>query len=51
MVSQIRDVLQSYADLGGTVRMEMFEGPGHGPHIDAADRWAQVYFEFLESAK
>jgi pimeloyl-ACP methyl ester carboxylesterase len=51
MVTQIRDVLQSYADRGGTVRMEMFEGSGHGPHIDAADRWAQMFFEFLESVE
>jgi pimeloyl-ACP methyl ester carboxylesterase len=51
MVTQIRDVLQSYADRGGTVRMEMFEGSGHGPFIDAADRWAALFFEFLQSVE
>lgn len=47
MVSQIRDVLDTYADRGGDVTMEMFDGSGHGPHIDAADRWAEVFFAFI----
>ncbi len=51
MVTQIGDVLERYATKGGTVRAEKFEGSGHGPFIDAAERWSQVFFEFLESAK
>ena len=49
MVSQIRNVLDEYANRGGRVVAEMFDGSGHGPHIDAADRWARVWFEFLDS--
>jgi len=49
MVSQIRDVLERYAANGGRVEMETLEGSGHGPHIDAAERWSQIFFAFLES--
>lgn len=49
MVSQIRDVLRRYAEAGGTVRTEMFEGSGHGPHFDARDRWLAVLTDFLPS--
>lgn len=49
MVSQIRNVLTEYRNRGGRVDMETFEGSGHGPHIDAADRWAATFFGFLES--
>lgn len=47
MVTQIRDVLEAYGEAGGEVRMEMFEGSGHGPHVDAADRWATLFHEFV----
>jgi pimeloyl-ACP methyl ester carboxylesterase len=47
MVSQIREVLDRYAAAGGSVRTEMFEGSGHGPVLDAADRWLAVFTEFL----
>jgi pimeloyl-ACP methyl ester carboxylesterase len=50
MVTQIRTVLERYRDAGGSVRMEMFEGSGHAPMFDAADRWKAIYFEFLASA-
>jgi len=30
--------------------MEMFDGSGHGPHFDAAERWHNSFFEFLEGA-
>ena len=50
MVTQIRNVLERYRDGGGSVRVEMFEGSGHGPHFDAADRWRSLFYEFLESA-
>ena len=49
MVTQIRDVLDRYAAGGGRVEMEILEGSGHGPHIDAADRWSEIFFAFLES--
>jgi pimeloyl-ACP methyl ester carboxylesterase len=51
MVTQIRNVLDSYRAAGGRVQMEMFEGSGHGPLFDAADRWSKLFFEFLESAE
>ncbi len=47
MVGQIRDVLGAFADRGGDVTIEMFDGSGHGPHIDAADRWTEVFSAFL----
>jgi hypothetical protein len=28
----------------------MFEGSGHGPLFDAAERWGRLFFEFLASA-
>lgn len=49
MVTQIRTVLQGYQAAGGRVQMEMFEGSGHGPHFDAAERWSQLFFGFLQS--
>jgi pimeloyl-ACP methyl ester carboxylesterase len=51
MVTQIRNVLKRYSDAGGRVRTEMFEGSGHGPLFDAADRWSAIFFEFLASAE
>lgn len=47
MVSQIRNVLAEYAARGGKVQMEMFEGSGHGPHVDAAAHWSEVFFGFV----
>ena len=49
MVSQIRAVLERYRDAGGRVRIEMFEGSGHFPAIDARQRWSEVFFGFLAS--
>ncbi|MGH7763302.1 MAG: alpha/beta fold hydrolase [Candidatus Dormibacteraceae bacterium] len=49
MVTQIRSVLERYRNAGGQVRMEMFEGSGHGPIFDAAERWSDVFFGFLAS--
>jgi pimeloyl-ACP methyl ester carboxylesterase len=49
MVSQIRDVLGTYAAAGGSVRTEIFDGSGHGPHFDARERWLAVFTEFLAS--
>jgi pimeloyl-ACP methyl ester carboxylesterase len=49
MVRQIEAVLERYRDAGGRVVAERFEGSGHFPPIDAAERWSGVFFEFLES--
>jgi pimeloyl-ACP methyl ester carboxylesterase len=51
MVSQIRAVLERYRAAGGRVQMEMLEGSGHGPHVDAAARWSALFFGFLDSLK
>jgi pimeloyl-ACP methyl ester carboxylesterase len=51
MVTQIRNVLERYREGGGRVQMEMFEGSGHGPIFDAADRWKKLFFAFLESVQ
>jgi pimeloyl-ACP methyl ester carboxylesterase len=48
MVSQIRDVLDAYAERGGRVRAEWFEGSGHGPMFDAAERFRATFFGFLD---
>jgi pimeloyl-ACP methyl ester carboxylesterase len=50
MVTQIRNVLKQYAAAGGDVRMEMFEGSGHGPLFDAAEQWAELFFGFLQAS-
>ncbi len=47
MITQIRDVLDRYAAAGGPVQIEMFDGSGHGPHVDADSRWLTVYKDFL----
>ena len=49
MVSQIRDVLESYRAAGGRVEMEMFAGSGHFPVADNADAWRARFFGFLGS--
>jgi pimeloyl-ACP methyl ester carboxylesterase len=49
MVSQIRAVLERYRDAGGRAEMETFEGSGHFPPIDAAQRWSATFFAFLDS--
>jgi pimeloyl-ACP methyl ester carboxylesterase len=49
MVAQIRALLERYAAAGGHVETEMFEGSGHFPPIDAAERWSARFFGFLES--
>lgn len=47
MVSQIRSLLERYAAAGGSVRTEIFESSGHGPHMDATREWLAVYRDFL----
>jgi hypothetical protein len=51
MVTQIRTVLEQYQAQGGRVQTVMFEGSGHGPHVDAANRWSEVFFSFLASVE
>ena len=29
------------------MRVEIIEGSGHGPHLDAAPRWLAIFREFL----
>ncbi len=50
-VTQIRDVLDAYAAAAGSVRIEMFEGSGHGPCVDAADRCLATLLDFLADAR
>ena len=49
MVAQIRAVLERYRAAGGRVEMQMFDGSGHFPALDAAERWRATFFGFLES--
>ena len=51
MVSQIRNVLEDYRARGGSVEIEFFEGSGHGPVMDAADRWSRLFFDFVAKAE
>src|SRR6266513_2834775 len=51
MVSQIRNVLEEYRRRGGRVEMEMFEGSGHGPLFDAAEKWSDGFFKFLATVE
>ncbi len=51
MVTQIRTILERYQAAGGRVQMEMFEGSGHGPIVDAAERWSALFFGFLGSVE
>jgi len=51
MVTQIRTLLERYREAGGRAEMEMFEGSGHFPPIDAAERWSELFFDFLASAE
>ncbi|WP_281424371.1 hypothetical protein [Pseudonocardia nigra] len=40
-------MLDRYAAAGGSVRTEMFDGSGHGPHFDAREKWLAVLTDFL----
>ena len=50
-MSQIRAVLERYPEAGGRVEIEPFEGSGHFPPIDAAERWSATFFAFLDSVE
>jgi pimeloyl-ACP methyl ester carboxylesterase len=47
MVTQTRAVLDRYQAAGGNYREVVFEGSGHGPHVDAADHFREVLYAFL----
>jgi pimeloyl-ACP methyl ester carboxylesterase len=47
MVAQTAAVLERY----GNVRIERFEGSGHFPPIDAAERWSEIFFAFLRDTE
>jgi len=32
------------------VQIEMMEGSGHGPVLDASERWNALFYAFLDSA-
>lgn len=51
MVTQIRATLERYRAAGGRVEVETFEGSGHFPPIDAAERWSATLFGFLASVE
>jgi pimeloyl-ACP methyl ester carboxylesterase len=51
MVTQLRALFERYRAAGGRVAMEMFEGSGHFPPIDAAERWRALFFDFLTSVE
>ena len=51
MVSQTRAVLERYRAAGGRVEVEVFEGSGHFPPVDAAERWGALFFGFLASVE
>ena len=50
MVTQIDDVLGAYAEQGGSVLVERFEGSGHGPFLDARARFCEVFYGFVADA-
>lgn len=49
-VTQIRDVLTEYERRGGRVQIEMIEGSGHGPVLDASEQWNALFYAFIDSA-
>ena len=51
MVAQTGAALERYRAAGGRVEMEVFEGSGHFPPLDAAERWGALFFGFLASVE
>jgi pimeloyl-ACP methyl ester carboxylesterase len=49
MIAQIRAVLEEYRARGGHAEIELFEGSGHFPPMDAQERWSELFFGFLAS--
>ncbi|MEZ4382758.1 MAG: alpha/beta fold hydrolase [Nannocystaceae bacterium] len=50
MLGQTRALLERYADRGGTYREEVFDGCGHGPHIERHDRWIELLRATIRAA-
>ncbi|MCA9662541.1 MAG: alpha/beta fold hydrolase [Myxococcales bacterium] len=50
MLAQTRAVLESYRANGGSFREEVFDGCGHGPHIERPGRWIELLRETVGSA-
>ena len=49
MVTRIRNLLEEYQRRGARVVTETFEGSGHFPVADAADRWRTTLLDFLRA--
>ena len=47
---QIRDVLERYEQAGRLGADGDVRGVGHGPHVDAAERWLEIATEFWAGA-
>ncbi|MFP4628974.1 MAG: alpha/beta fold hydrolase [Halobacteriales archaeon] len=47
MVTQTADVLETYADAGGTLEQAVLEGTGHGPHLERPGAVAETLAAFL----
>lgn len=47
MVTQTRDVLEAYADAGGTYEEVVVEGTGHSPHVEKPDEVLAALTEHL----
>ena len=47
MVSQMRYVLEKYADNGGVYQEFVLENSGHGCHIDNEEKFAQIIKTFF----
>ena len=50
MVRQTSDVLERYRAAGGRVQVEVLAGSGHGPFLDAPDRFRELLVAHLDSA-
>ena len=48
MVQQTRTVLDRYRDAGGHVEVEVLAGSGHGPFLDAPERFRDLLLDFLD---
>ncbi len=47
MVSQMRQVLERYAEGGGRFREEVFADTGHSPHIEKPEAFERLLFSFM----
>ena len=50
MVRQTRAVLDRYREAGGRVQEEALAGSGHGPFLDAPERFRELLLDFLDTA-